>query len=859
MLEILQNIFTSNQFIPHGHCYLWKPGLVGLNILSDSLIALAYYSIPLLLVTIVRKRGDLPFDWIFILFGTFIVACGTGHLLEIWTLWHPIYWISGLVKALTALVSVATGIVLMSLIPKILTLPSPAQLEEANRKLGKEVKERYLVEEKLQLAMDNIPQFVFWKDRNSVYQGCNRNFALAAGLNNPEDIMGLTDYELAWKREESDLIRQCDARVMEADTAEYHVIETQLRADGTEVWVDTNKVPIHNAEGNVIGILGTYEDITARKLAEEELQATVAELRALFAAMSDVILVMDAKGSYLKIAPTNPSLLYKPPAELLGKTVHEVFPQAEADACLGNIRRALENWQTVNTEYSMIIGDKEYWFANSISPIQEDSVIFVARDITERKILEKELAMREQLLNSFITAAPVGMCILDDQLRYLQINEALAETIYGLDVERFIGRPIGEVIPHVVSVIEPIYRRILTTGESVLNVEGCSEKADQPGVMCHWVASQFAIPGEDGKPMAIGAIVADISDRKRAENALRQSETELREKNQQLEHTLQELQRTQEQLIQSEKMSSLGQLVAGVAHEINNPISFIYGNLTHVSEYAQELVSLVHLYQQHYPQPSAEIQTLSEELDLDFLAQDFPKILSSMKNGATRIREIVLSLRNFSRLDEAEVKAVNIHEGIDNTLLILQNRLHSQARAWEKGARHAEIKIIKEYGKLPPVKCYAGQLNQVFLNILTNAIDALDMKAGDWGLGTGDKGLSKSPSNPQSPIPNPQSPIPNPQSPIPEIRISTEFQGNDWVVVRIADNGCGMTQEVQRRLFDPFFTTKPVGKGTGLGLSISYQIVKKHGGILQCVSTPTQGAEFAIRIPIQQKVGIGNC
>ncbi|MBD2005321.1 MULTISPECIES: PAS domain-containing protein [Cyanophyceae] len=414
MLEILQNIFTSNQFIPHGHCYLWKPGLVGLNILLDSLIALAYYSIPLLLVKIVRKRGDLPFDWIFILFGTFIVACGTGHLLDIWTLWHPIYWISGLMKALTALVSVATGIVLMSLVPKILALPSPAQLEEANRKLETEIEKRYLVEEKLQLAMNNIPQFMFWKDRNSVYQGCNRNFALAAGLDNPEDIVGLTDYELAWKREESDFFRQCDARVMTTDTPEYHIIETQLQADGTQTWVDTNKVPLHNDEGNVIGILGTYEDITARKLAEEELQATVAELRALFAAMSDVIIVMDAKGSYLKIAPTNPSLSYKPPAELLGKTLHEVFPKAEADAFLCNIRRALEQRQTVNTEYSMIIGNNEYWFANSISPIQEDSVIIVARDITERKILEKELAMREQLLNSFITAAPVGLCILDD-------------------------------------------------------------------------------------------------------------------------------------------------------------------------------------------------------------------------------------------------------------------------------------------------------------------------------------------------------------------------------------------------------------------------------------------------------------
>ncbi|PSB21358.1 hypothetical protein C7B76_05255 [filamentous cyanobacterium CCP2] len=292
---------------------------------------------------------------------------------------------------------------------------------------------------------------------------------------------------------------------------------------------------------------------------------------------------------------------------------------------------------------------------------------------------------------------------------------------------------------------------------------------------------------------------------------------------QQLENALQELQRTQAQMIQSEKMSSLGQLVAGVAHEINNPVNFIYGNLNHANEYTQDVLNLLKLYQKHYPDPDAEILAEAETIDLEFIMEDLPKLLSSMKVGADRIQKIVWSLRTFSRMDEAAFKAVNLHEGIDSTLMILQNRLKARP---ERPA----IEIIKEYGQLPLVECYAGQLNQVFMNILSNAIDAMEEAIGEQGAA----------------LLNHSAVLP------PQICIRTEVQ-NDRAVIHITDTGPGMPEAVRQRIFDPFFTTKPVGKGTGMGMSISYQIVtEKHGGTLQCISAPGKGTKFVIEIPIRQ-------
>ncbi|MBD1865299.1 MULTISPECIES: ATP-binding protein [Trichocoleus] len=300
-------------------------------------------------------------------------------------------------------------------------------------------------------------------------------------------------------------------------------------------------------------------------------------------------------------------------------------------------------------------------------------------------------------------------------------------------------------------------------------------------------------------------------------------EERVEERTGELKNTLSELQRTQAQVVQSEKMSSLGQLVAGVAHEINNPVNFIHGNLTYVEEYTEDLLEFVHLYQQHYPHPAPEIQTAAEEMDLEFLQADLPKMLASMQLGTDRIRQIILSLRNFSRMDEAEFKAVDIHEGIDSTLLILQHRLKARSE-------RPEIEIIKDYATLPLIECYAGQLNQVFMNILVNSIDAIEENNAKHTY----QELKDHPSR---------------------ITIRTLMVDAAWIEVAIADNGIGIPQAVQRRIFDPFFTTKALGKGTGMGMSISYQIItEKHNGKLECSSTPGEGTEFRIRIPLQQPV-----
>ncbi len=281
-------------------------------------------------------------------------------------------------------------------------------------------------------------------------------------------------------------------------------------------------------------------------------------------------------------------------------------------------------------------------------------------------------------------------------------------------------------------------------------------------------------------------------------------ETKVSDRTAKLQATLRELQLTQQQMVQSEKMSALGQMVAGVAHEINNPVSFIYGNLAHMENYTLDLLSIIAAYQSHYPEPPEALQTQIDDIDLEFITEDIEKLLKSTKVGAERIKAIVLSLRNFSRLDESEFKQADVHEGIDSTLLILQHRYHPA------------IVIERDYGELPPIDCYPGQLNQVFLNLLGNAIDALEAA-----------NIAQ-----------------------PKIRIWTKAIDNQ-IEIHIADNGIGIPEAIQLRIFDPFFTTKPVGKGTGLGLSISYQIItEKHHGKISCDSVPGEGTEFAIELPV---------
>ena len=530
----------------------------------------------------------------------------------------------------------------------------------------------------------------------------------------------------------------------------------------------------------------------------------------LLEAIPDLIMRLDREGICLDFRLPRSFAAWGAEIDWKGKFLWEFAPLEIAQQKMRAIAQAFATNEIQVYEQQIEVGGRIQYEEVRVICCHSQEVLIIVRDISDRKRAEFAIVESESRFRSFVENANDLIYALSPIGVFTYVSPKLTE-MTGLLPSEVIGKSFAKYVhPDDLHIAQASVQRTLETGERQTEIEFRSQRKD--GSWCWVLCNSSAITGSNGAVISILGIARDVSDRKADEEALRRSEAQLRQQAIDLENTLQELRRTQAQLIHSEKMSSLGQLVAGIAHEINNPISFIYGNVNHARTYLDDLIRLFGLYRKHHPQPSPEIERFIDEIDLDFMLDDLQDLFQSMQTGAERIRGIVLSLRNFSRLDEAELKFVDIHDGIESTLALLQNRL----------CQEQTIQISKHYAEIPQIECFAGSLNQVFLQILTNAIDALEtaMQSGQRS---------------------------------PTIEIHTAQVDADWIRIEMIDNGLGISEAVQARMFDPFFTTKPVGKGTGMGLSTSYQIVtRQHSGKLKCGSALMKGARFAIDLPIRQ-------
>ena len=627
----------------------------------------------------------------------------------------------------------------------------------------------------------------------------------------PEELIGMTPYQLMPK-EEAERIKKIFRGLAANKEPVVDLENWNLTKDGRKVLLLTNGVPILDERGRLLGYRGVDKDITERKRMEEALRESEERFRTLFESATDFIFILDVEGRIVKVNQATLKVTGYAEDEVIGKWMGDFFSPDSRGVFADRFSSLLERSST-RYEGGLLCKDGrvlETDCSASVMYNEEGKVIgFVnfLRDITEQKKVEQALREAEERYRTVVENSPSGIFVLQDGVLEF-VNDQFAK-IYGCSKGHLLGRPFKELLhPQERASFDEIVQKILDSNRVIRRLELRGVKPEGETI----ILGMTLLPFDYGDQRALLGHVADITKR-------RQIEKELRESNRKLQKALDDLKRMQSRLIQQEKMASISQLAAGVAHEMNNPLGFVLSNFETLREYVEDFAKLLMTYHDTFQNLKVgqvlkedqlkRLEDLERELDLNFILEDLGHLFQETEEGLKRLKEIIQNLRQFSRVDQVgEYSEYNINDGIRSALVITKNEYKY----------HAEVET--DLGDIPDIYCHPGQINEVFMNIIGNAAQAIKSQNRE------DKG---------------------------KIFIKT-YSDENYVYCVISDDGPGIPKDIQSKIFDPFFTTKEVGKGTGLGLSISYDIVvNKHKGEIFVESEVGKGTTFTIKLPIRAK------